>query len=126
MSRISERELVLARLDAIEHGLKALLHAFESKHAPAEAIDKAMAELEALPFDAEATVRAFHGATSPETQLVNRRLMYLADLDAIVRAECQRMLATTTVAIERAQVLKARLDTLATSTDTGDSVDCVR
>jgi hypothetical protein len=126
MSQTGERELVLKRLDAIERSLKSLLFAFESKHAPAGSIEKAMAELEVLPFDAEATVRAFQGASQAETQLVNKRLTYLADLDAIVRTECQRLLATTTVAIERAQVLKARLDTLGTANDTGDSVDCVR
>lgn len=125
MSRMDERALVLERLDAIERGLKTLLNALGSKHAPADSIEKALETLESLPFDADATVRAFHGASSAETMFVNRRLAYLADLDAIARTECQRLLATTTVAIERAHVLKARLDTLGSSADTGDSVDCV-
>lgn len=126
MSSAHERAQILAHLDAIERGLKRLLSALQSKRAPAESIDKALATLEGLPFDAEAVVRAFNGASSVETTFVNKRLTYLADLDAIARTECQRLLATTTVAIERAQVLKARLDTLPTATDTGDSIDCVR
>jgi hypothetical protein len=125
MSTTAERKLILQRLDAIESGLKALLGALDSKRNPAGTIEKALEALEGLPFDAEATTRAFQGASNAEMMLVNRRLTYLADLDAIARTECQRLLATTTVAIERAQVLKARLDTLATSTETGDSVDCV-
>jgi hypothetical protein len=126
MSNKSERVLVLKRLDAIERGLKVLLDALDSKRAPANAIDKALETLEALPFDAGEIVRAFEGASNVEKMFVNRRLTYLADLDAIARTECQRLLATTTVAIERAQVLKTRLDTLPTSAETGDSIDCVR
>ena len=126
MSSKAERALILKRLDAIERGLKVLLDALDSKNAPAKKIDKALSELELLPFDAGETVRAFEGASNVEKQFVNRRLTYLADLDAIARTECQRVLATTTIAIERAHVLKARLDTLQGDTDTGDSIDCVR
>jgi hypothetical protein len=126
MSTNEERKRVLERLDAIERGLKALLGALEAKQAPAGSIEKAMATLEALPFDPGAVVRAFEGASRVESQLVNKRLTYLADLDAIARNECQRLLATTTVAIERAQVLKTRLDTLRETSEPGDSIDCVR
>jgi hypothetical protein len=126
MSHAEERRQTLQRLDVIERGLKTLLSALESKRAPADSIDRAMAALEALPFDAEAVVRTFDGASRTEVAYVSSRLKYLADLEAIARTECQNILATTTVAIERAQVLKARLATLAADDDTGESVDCVR
>lgn len=126
MSVADDRRKVLERLDLIERNMKALLCALESKRAPADSIDRAMMALEALPFDAEAIVNTFQGASRSEVAYVSTRLKYLADLDAIARSECQNILATTTVAIERAQVLKARLASLAAEGETGDSVDCTR
>jgi hypothetical protein len=126
MNSSRERAEALARIDALEDGLTALLNALESKNAPADSVERAIAALELLPFDPQATIEAFADAPALEVALAKRRLEHVASLDAIVRAECERMLATTTLAIERTRVLKASLDTLESSTETGDSVDCVR
>lgn len=126
MSSSFERANALSRIDAIEIALKRLLAALEARQAPADSVERAMAALEALPFDAASTVEAFQGAPTDEVELVKRRLQRVASLDSVVRAECERMLATTTLAIERTRVLKANLDALAADGETGAGLDVVR
>ncbi|MDZ4772257.1 MAG: hypothetical protein SGI72_03890, partial [Planctomycetota bacterium] len=117
---------VLARLDEIERALKSLLTVLDSKQSPVETIDRALVGLESVPFDVGDVLRAFQNGSEDEIESVKLRLARLADLDAVARAECQRMLEKTTVAIDRTRVLKTRLEILATSTTTGDSIDCTR
>lgn len=126
MSIHDQQQNVLARLDEIERALKSLLNVLDAKQTPVEEIDRALAGLEALPFDVLEVMRAFNNGSEDEIETVKLRLARLADLDAVARAECQRMLEKTTVAIDRTRVLKTRLEILATSTTTGDSVDCTR
>ncbi len=126
MSIHDEQRTVLARLDEIERALKSLLTVLDSKQSPVETIDRALVGLESVPFDVGDVLRAFQNGSEDEIESVKLRLARLADLDAVARAECQRMLEKTTVAIDRTRVLKTRLEILATSTTTGDSIDCTR
>lgn len=126
MSRVFERATALSRIDAVEVALKRLLAALESKSAPAQGIESALSTLESLSFDPRSTIEAFESAPSDQMDFVKRRLERLAALDSIVRAECERMLASTTLALERTRVLKEGLDALASDSGTGDSIDCVR
>jgi len=126
MSSEAERRDIFAQLDDLERGLRAVLASLETKRAPAESVDHAISTLVSLPFDAQATIRAFREGPDKERSLVKSRLMRLADLDAVVRLECDRLLATTALAIERTRVLKNGLDGWAEVDSSGDSIDCVR
>lgn len=126
MSGVFERATALSRIDAIETALKRLLAALESRNSPAHGIESALVTLEKLPFDPQSTIESFQGAPQDQMEFVKRRLERLAALDAVVRTECERMLATTTLAIERTRVLKDGLDALASESGSGDSLDCTR
>lgn len=126
MSRVFERATALSRIDAVEVALKRLLAALESKSAPAQGIESALSTLESLSFDPRSTIEAFESAPSDQMDFVKRRLERLAALDSIVRAECERMLATTTLALERTRILRASLDHLADPGPAGEIVDDLR
>ena len=126
MTSAVERKAVFAQLEDLERGLRSVLTSLEAKTTASEAIDQAITALVDLPFDAQATIRAFQDGPESELALAKTKLTRVADLDAVVRSECARLLAATAYAIERARVLGSGLDGISGEDSTGDSVDCVR
>ncbi|MBL8858663.1 MAG: hypothetical protein JNL28_09175 [Planctomycetes bacterium] len=126
MSSPAEREAVLAQLDDIERGLRAVLASLEVKTSPSETVDRAIDSLVSLPFDAQATIDAFREGSESDLAQAKAKLMRVADLDAVVRNECERLLAATAHRLERTRVLRTGLDGLADTDSTGDSIDCIR
>lgn len=125
MITAGDRHGVLVELDAIERGLRTLLCALESPASTAESIEFAAGTLSTAGFDAGFVVDTFRGSSDAEILELKARLARLADLEAVVRDECQRSLSETSAAICHARVLEAQLDTLANAEQSGTTFDCV-
>lgn len=126
MNGNAERQSWFDELELLERSMTTLLDALESPSSTAESIGWAVSSYDAIRFDPAPFAAAFQKAPADELARARSRLSRLVDLEALLRDECVRALTRTSRAIEQVRVVRAQLDALAPTEETGTSLDCVR
>jgi hypothetical protein len=125
-SRAADRAKAMVELNALEKSMRRLLSMVEARSTDLDGLARATEEYESKRVDAVMLVERFRGAGKSEIGFLRRRLMKLADLDAVLRVTCSGEMATTAAAIGRVRAVRGQLESMSGVEGSGEAVDCVR